>query len=791
MILDGTSLPFAHPAIPLLTSNFTAPPTFASQIANRQSPLFLDTSLPNVLINLSPSAIGLGKWAQAVGVRHTDLFSICAFTFAAICGIVVAVQLLFAAIDTALDLASPSRSSKSRLRLLGKEKVDKVPPSDAASDLNRFSRMSHTSSLGGLNGEWGDEEEEEIPERTRPEDDFPFWQLHLALLQGNLTRVLLLFHLPLTLFSVYQLSLHATSPVSTLILAALVLVLVCFAIPALLLWRIYRTPISTLFTSLPVLLSIGPLYNTYSDECTMFSGVRFVGNLVLGIVIGAVQGTGTAQAAVILLVEVADTLVTSLWLPWGDNSAMGPLAFILSISRIIIAVLLVVLSPAVAVSDQAAAWLAYVVFLMQGLVIVLLLVGLLFKIVELSVRIIGKVPFDESRSARVGGLLGAMRRVDRGGRSRGKPSKTGKGAQAKADARRKKEQLSGYHNRRHSAGDSSTIGTRTRMLPMQQRSGDQSRASSSMSTSNYADSQYAKPQFSPGPSRLGFGEDDGFIMSAMSHGPWASGNSGYVAPGAYSGVNQAGRMNASFQDKSTNSSVSSTGFARVGGGKSSSSNPYQMNSPTPRAYPPYPVSSADLYTSASSSGLPPSQPQPHAPVKPTQLANPRRLSQSAIIEMATIQPASAPMDIVPIVSVNAPSPNRTAGPSTILPSSSTLLSNNVSKFPLERTSLSASTVAAPSGFFGRFKRKGRKSESDTDVSSDDDSDTEEDTRTNVRKWPALFGSRGKAKSAIMEESAEDLGSPLEEGAKGTFSVTRKPRPKGNNAVRVETAGSGE
>lgn len=749
--------------------------------------MFLDTTLPNVLIDLSPSAIGIGKWAQAVGVRHTDLWSICTFTFVVICAIVVAVQLLFAVFDSALDLASPSRSSKSRLRLLGKEKADQVPPTDAGSNLNRFSRMSHSSSLGGLIGEWGEEEEEEVTERTRPEDDFPSWQLHLALLQGNLTRVLLIFHLPLTLFSVYQLSLHATSPISTLVLAALVLILVCFAIPALLLWRIHNTPIGTLFTSLPVLLSIGPLYNTYSDECTMFSGVRFVGNLALGIVIGAVQGTGTAQAAVILLVEVADTLVTSLWLPWADNSSMGPLAFILSISRIIVGVLLVVLSPAVAVSDQAASWLAYVVFLMQGLVIVLLLVGLLFKIVELLVRVIGKVPFDESRSARVGGLMGAMRRVDRGGRSRGSPSQISK----KGAARRKKEQLSsGYNNRRNSVGDSSTIGTRTRMLPVQQGSGAQSRASSSMSTSHYADSRYAKGQFSPGPSRLGFGEDDEFIMSAMSHGPWANGNSGYVAPGAYSGVSPTGRLNIG-QDKSPASSVASTGFARVGGGKSSSSNPYQMNSPSPRAYPPYPVSSADLYTSASSSGLPPAQPQPHAPVKPTQLANPRRLSQSAIIEMATIQPNSLSTEREPIDSANSTSPNRTPKASTILPSSSTLLSNNVSQFPVERLSPSASTVEAPTGFFGRFKRKGKKPELDTDLSSDDDSDTEEDARTNTRKWPALFGSRGKAKSGIKEESAEDLASPVEESAKGTFSVTRKPRPKGNPAVRVSGTAGGE
>ena len=56
--------------------------------------------------------------------------------------------------------------------------------------------------------------------------------------------------------------------------------------------------------------------------------MRLATNIVVGVVVGAAQTAGTAQAAVILLVEVADTLVTSLWLPWGDNAAMGPLAFV-------------------------------------------------------------------------------------------------------------------------------------------------------------------------------------------------------------------------------------------------------------------------------------------------------------------------------------------------------------------------------------------------------------------------------------------------------------------------------
>jgi hypothetical protein len=79
----------------------------------------------------------------------------------------------------------------------------------------------------------------------------------------------------------------------------------------------------------------------------MFAGLFFASNLAFGIAIGCGQKSGTAQAVVILVVEVISALVTSIWLPWGYGASMGLISFLFCVGRIVIAVLLVILAPAV------------------------------------------------------------------------------------------------------------------------------------------------------------------------------------------------------------------------------------------------------------------------------------------------------------------------------------------------------------------------------------------------------------------------------------------------------------
>ena len=175
-----------------------------------------------------------------------------------------------------------------------------------------------------------------------------FVSFHGSVLQGNLIRILMLFHLPITIFSCYQMSLGRgqTSTVS-IVLAALSFAFFSVLIPALLVLRLTLTRTSKLYDETWTLLSLGPLYNHYRHGSQLFASTLFAINIAFGLTIGFGQKSGTAQAIVILVIEVAAALGTSVWLPWGQGASMGLISFLFCVGRIVIAVLLVILTPVV------------------------------------------------------------------------------------------------------------------------------------------------------------------------------------------------------------------------------------------------------------------------------------------------------------------------------------------------------------------------------------------------------------------------------------------------------------
>lgn len=805
----NNSLPFTSPAQPIYPRAVTAlPSAFESQMDDVNSPLYLDRNLPSVLLDLEGSNRGIEKWSRMIGVRHEDLWSVCAFTFFCICAAVVAAHALFFAFDSVLDTIGPKRKGGRGQRASGAASAHPPPfrrddtsfsvQKESISD--NYEGRPSDASLGRYldSGEY--EEENFVDESAeydhRPEDDFPSWRLHLALVQGNLTRVLVLFHLPLTIFSVYEFTLRSTSSTSTFALAIVVFAAVCVAWPVYLIWIIHVKPARELYTSLPLLLSTGVLYNTYAEECCLFPVVTFASSLIVGVVIGATQSSGTAQTAVILLVEVASTVCQSLWLPWGDNSAMGPLAFLLSLARIVTAVLLVVLSPTVAISNEAGSWIAYIVFLVQGLVILLLVSVLVFKFFELVVRVVGRVPFDESRSGRGGGLFGALRKLDRvrggkkgqrGGGSRNTRAGGGGGAARKRaiEARRRRNR---QQRERLSGPSETTVGTRTHMLAHPARPGHASPGSSmSLDTRRYASS--------------GLVDEDGYIMASMGSGAWTGSESsrrtGYVKPGAYaSSAASAGgggpvlrNAPAAWGEHSVTlvpataaaaaaSSTTSSGFTRVGGGRATHKNPYDYTSAAAAttAYPPYPPASSDAY------GGPPTA----SAARSSMPGNPRRMSQSAIVEMAN---AGATADSPPLS-------RHGTRPSLQLPSSSALLTNTVSHYSnhrFEDEQLRRDQRSKPrGGFFGRFKKRRATTLSDDDFTDDTDDTDDEGGVHARRRWRGLnFGGAWKRARGAADDNDDNgtgyggderVGSAAvdstapETGEKG-FSVVRKPRPR--------------
>lgn len=133
----------------------------------------------------------------------------------------------------------------------------------------------------------------------------------LAFCQGLVIRLICFFHLPITILSVYQLA-HATttSSVVSVVFAALAFCIISLGVPVFLVFRIRRTLTRYLQDDTNTLLAFGPVYNTYAQDSYTFAVVRFTANLIEGCVVGGAQNRGTVQVAVILTVEIAETLVT-------------------------------------------------------------------------------------------------------------------------------------------------------------------------------------------------------------------------------------------------------------------------------------------------------------------------------------------------------------------------------------------------------------------------------------------------------------------------------------------------
>jgi len=209
-----------------------------------------------------------------------------------------------------------------------------------------------------------------------------------------------------TVFSAYEFSTATSS--SSIVLGAVSFAVFSVIIPALLLLRLSRTPTSKLYDETRTLLSLGPLYNHFRPGSQLFSGLLLLSNLLNGVVIGGGQASGTAQAIVILVSEVVSALITSIWLPWGTGAGMSLMSFLFCVARIVIAVLLVVLTPTISIGSAAGGWVAYGILIVLCLVYVAFFLILLVKFTEALVRIFGRVGFDRSRRPVDSGLIGAL-----------------------------------------------------------------------------------------------------------------------------------------------------------------------------------------------------------------------------------------------------------------------------------------------------------------------------------------------------------------------------------------------
>jgi hypothetical protein len=287
---------------PLNVQSYNPTPTFADQLSDPNSVLYLNTSIPNSLFLLPPGTpSGMAAFAWSVGVNPQNLFEICLSVFLAILAGIFIISLVIWLIDLIFSRKSsltglPTSASKGRSprhSAGSKDMLDNV--ADESRSLN-----GHTPTYPTLRRRWF---------------RLDFRSFHTSVLIGNLVRVLSLFHFPVTVFSVYEFSTATSS--SAIALAALSFAIFSIILPAFLLLRLSSTATSKLYDETRTLLSLGPLYNHFRPGSQLFSGLLLLSNLVNGAVIGGGQGSGTTQAIVLLVSEVVSALITSIWLPWG------------------------------------------------------------------------------------------------------------------------------------------------------------------------------------------------------------------------------------------------------------------------------------------------------------------------------------------------------------------------------------------------------------------------------------------------------------------------------------------
>ena len=333
---------------PLSTPTFQPPSNFSGQLSDRNSPLFIDTNASNILFTLPRNATsGISSFAYTVGLRPQDLFPVCLTLFLSIIATTVALSLFIWALDSTVTSIISARSNSPPKTQYGstrhphyanKDSLDGVTSLQTAADEER----SHSSHFLFKSPKFT-----QSPRKRWFRFRLDFSSFHFTVLQGNLVRILMLFHLPVTIFSSYQLTIgHEATPLS-MAFAALSLIAFSILTPILLIFRLFVNSTSKLYDETWTLLALGPLYNHYRHGSQLFACIFFATSLASGVTIGLGQKSGIAQAVIILLIEVTTALVTSIWLPWGHGASMGLISFLFCVARIVVAVLLVILTPTV------------------------------------------------------------------------------------------------------------------------------------------------------------------------------------------------------------------------------------------------------------------------------------------------------------------------------------------------------------------------------------------------------------------------------------------------------------
>ncbi|KLO10237.1 hypothetical protein SCHPADRAFT_999697 [Schizopora paradoxa] len=558
---------------PLTVQPYDPPSNFADQLNDSSSPIFLDPNAPNTLLMLPPNATnGIESFAAAVGLRPEDLFGNCLSIFLMIVAGTVILSLLIWLIDH--FAASLFGRGDREERGLERGPAFRSPSKDADKSgistseedgteqglLRTTSRpLTLTNTLGRSLWHY----------RIRPNS------FHGNILHGNLVRLLMLFHLPVTLFSCYQFTTgRSDSTIASVVLAVLAFVVFSISLPLVLIIRLWNTATNKLYDETRTLMMLGPLYNHYGQGSQLFACMFFACNLIYGVTIGCGQKSGTAQAIVLLVTEVVSSLSTSVWLPWGRGAGMGLISFCFCVARIMVAVLLVILSPTVSIGTSAEGWVTNAILFILGLIYLAFILILVVKLIEASMRIFGRIPFDRSNHTLDSGFFGVLGLLNCLGRKR----------------RRRRAQ-------RRSPPD-------TRSSTIVLGSPSALKKDSTPRSSTNGPPSVLRPEHAFLPYREDTDDEGGYIM-----GSWQA----FPQPGY--GLVEDRAPSPPVEAAAVPPPTTKSGFTRLGGGKAHFDSPYAIQTSSPASTPKHEFPSTERIAPLPAQSIPSPSPTPPPPFR--------------------------------------------------------------------------------------------------------------------------------------------------------------------------------
>ncbi|BEJ17770.1 hypothetical protein CspHIS471_0700380 [Cutaneotrichosporon sp. HIS471] len=398
-------------------TNWSAPDDMKSHVTDPKHALYLNESAKPRLLDLDRTRDGMLSWARMVGLRPQDLFGTCLTLFLMLAAVIVVFSLLMWLIHWLTEAFGPEptklvttrskhipRHSSGGMSAATMSSKEWNQSADFATQPVGVPLRQNAQAKAAVPSRW-----HRTRKRFMPRGEAGAF--HFSALYGNLLRLIITFHFPVTAFSMYQLTLKTASVVSK-VFAALAFAFISVLIPTFIMFKISRTPTGKLYEAARTLLALGTVYNVYEPEKQLYRTLPLFGSLASGIVIGAGQKSGLAQTIVLIVVELASFITTTFWSPWGQGASMGSYVFFVSVVRIASIVLTMVMSKEVNAGGTPGQWITYVILLLQAVVFIFLFLMVLTKIVEGLIRLFGRSPFDESNHPIDGGIFAAIMDLD-------------------------------------------------------------------------------------------------------------------------------------------------------------------------------------------------------------------------------------------------------------------------------------------------------------------------------------------------------------------------------------------